>query len=88
MNISCLFEHAYNEQMTFASSIVLRVTFPNVTTKETHSSKLNKNISATRISATCLSHSRLRMPQGSPGQGRGMPPGIPSRGFEMFSMHP
>ena len=26
--------------------------------------------------------------QGSPGQGRGMPPGSLSRGFDMFSRHP
>ena len=35
-----------------------------------------------------LTHSRLRMPQGSPGQGRGIPPGSISRGFDMFSRHP
>ena len=35
-----------------------------------------------------LTHSRLRMPQGSPGQGRGMPPGRLSRGFDIFSRHP
>ena len=28
------------------------------------------------------------MPQGSPGQGRGMPPGSISRGFNMLSRHP
>ena len=31
-----------------------------------------------------LTHSTLRMPQGSPGQGRGMPPGSISRGFDMI----
>ena len=35
-----------------------------------------------------LTHSRLRMPQSSPGQGRGMPPGSISRGFDMLSGHP
>ena len=40
------------------------------------------------IRISSLAHSRLRMPQGSPGQGRRMPPGSISRGFDMFSRHP
>ena len=39
----------------------------------------------TIILKVLLTHSRLRMPQGSPGQGRGMPPGSISRCFDMFS---
>ena len=37
---------------------------------------------------TSLTHSRLRMPQGSPGKGRGMPPGSLSSGFDIFSRDP
>ena len=40
--------------------------------------------SADFLSVYHLTHSRLRMPQGSPCQGRGMPPGSLSRGFDMF----
>ena len=32
-----------------------------------------------------LTHSRLRMPQGSPGQGRGMPQGILFKVFDILS---